>query len=644
MLTALLRCGFALADDRPLVVVNNQTLTVSDYMLFAMKDPTPSDPRKINEDMVKKMIEETIVLQQAREREMGITAGEVEKGVWAFLSRNRTDLRELKKNLRELGLSYEAYVKMFGSGMLASRFLEKELYPAVAVSDADVTDYYSTNSDLFRREPEMLRVKGIFLRTAGDSSAPDELKDRISKIYAGIKGGEAFEKIADRYNEGSMIGAGGAMGNFRKGELVPELDSELAGLNDGEVGRPVTTTDGLYILKLEKRTPATFTAPDQVKEKIKDRLLNRKRMERYDAWMRPLWEKSVIRINQLIGSAETAVPLRAELQAEKNKAETASAEVLKKLADSTEALDKLNNECRELGRSYSALSRQYERTASELQSIRERLARYDKPVIRIAGKGWSMLQIVEENIVAERVMTRLGLPQPLWMTGDMLEDFIAGEALYSRIDKEVVKEKNSSVELQSVNYAFDAREREFFVRYLLVTDMVEKMTAEPVIAEDEIKKYYEDNKKEYRLDSGPERVLNYFVIPFTGDDEGEMSALADNVYRDVVSGKSFENINKTLSTIPSASAIPGRIAFRQSSADDLPGELQDAVAEQAEGETRRVVGEGRFYIVQAQPSEPVYRPFWEVREEIRERLASARRVNPRLMLHEIRKEAEEIRE
>lgn len=635
MVTVLLQCRLASADSRPLAVLNGQTLTVSDYVSFVMISEPKNDPLAVTEDMLKRMLEETVILQEAVKGGIIVPEDEVENAVKDSLASKGISPITLGRELKELGLDFGDYRKSFAKRMLATRYLEEELFSAVTVSEDDVRDYYSVNRDTFMQSPEMLDVRGIFLRTGTETerTESDAMRDKATKIYAELKNGKSFEKVAALYNEDLLKNEGGRMGSFRKGELLPEFDAALAKMGDGEVSQPIGTADGYYILKLVKRTPEKFTPLEEVREKIRAVLIQKRRLGKYDVWMRSLLEKSEIRINQIIERSEPSGNAKALTQTDLNKLEADLSDAMKRAGEAEAAAEKISDDYGELVRSYEALAQQYENNIAELRAFKDRLARYDKPVVRIAGKNWSLFQIIEENLVASRVLSRLNVSSVPWKTGELIEEFVAGQVLYSKIGEETIRARNASAEVRSANYSFNEREREFFVKYLLLSDIIEKVTAEPVIAEDEIKKYYEDHRKEYLI-SGKQRIIKYFIVPFTEADEKKMTELADSILKDVVAGKSFENIYRLLSDT---------IEFRQDVPADLPGMIEETADEMSEGETKKVISEGRYYVLQAQSSAPVYKPFWEVREEIREKFASERRVPLQFWLREIAREAEEIR-
>jgi parvulin-like peptidyl-prolyl isomerase len=80
--------------------------------------------------------------------------------------------------------------------------------------------------------------------------------------------------------------------------LIPALDEKIFSLRDGEVSDPVWTKEGVYILKMLKRTLPVYSPVERSKDQITGLLYEQKREEKYNEWMKKLWERSSVKIVQ----------------------------------------------------------------------------------------------------------------------------------------------------------------------------------------------------------------------------------------------------------------------------------------------------------------------------------------------------------
>ena len=72
---------------------------------------------------------------------------------------------------------------------------------------------------------------------------------RAQELYEDILAGENFEKLARDYSTCSSKNRGGNLGEFSKGDMVPEFWNACTKLKIGDVSQPVKTKFGYHIIK-----------------------------------------------------------------------------------------------------------------------------------------------------------------------------------------------------------------------------------------------------------------------------------------------------------------------------------------------------------------------------------------------------------
>lgn len=87
---------------------------------------------------------------------------------------------------------------------------------------------------------------------AGKIKASHILVDKFTKaqeLYEDIKGGMNFENLAREYSTCSSRNKGGNLGEFSKGDMVPEFWNACTKLKIGEISQPVKSQFGYHIIK-----------------------------------------------------------------------------------------------------------------------------------------------------------------------------------------------------------------------------------------------------------------------------------------------------------------------------------------------------------------------------------------------------------
>ncbi len=105
-------------------------------------------------------------------------------------------------------------------------------------------------------------AKAIFevvSRDAATTGGDAEAKAKAEELLAKIKAGEDFATLAKEYSDCPSGQRGGDLGDFGKGQMVPEFEAASFAQPIGEVGELVKTTFGYHIIKVTARDEAKGT-------------------------------------------------------------------------------------------------------------------------------------------------------------------------------------------------------------------------------------------------------------------------------------------------------------------------------------------------------------------------------------------------
>ena len=86
----------------------------------------------------------------------------------------------------------------------------------------------------------------------GKIKASHILVDKHSKaqeIYEDLGAGENFQKLAQQYSSCPSRKKGGSLGEFSKGDMVPEFWNACTKLKLGDISQPVKSEFGYHIIK-----------------------------------------------------------------------------------------------------------------------------------------------------------------------------------------------------------------------------------------------------------------------------------------------------------------------------------------------------------------------------------------------------------
>jgi parvulin-like peptidyl-prolyl isomerase len=292
--------SFGITVDRVLATVNNEVVTLSDYKSFVAKADQAADREIISEYYLKKLIEEKLILQEAKKAGIEATEEEIVQSLEDFRKQSGLSLQELEKRLNDEGMTMAEYRTLLRENLIALKIVDKEVNARVIVNPADINRYYENNLNLFLEKPEKVLVKAIYVKLSNNATLTEitDLKIKSLRISAELRKGEPFEKLAMQHTDDSLRRRDAVLGEFERGTMIPVLEEKIFSLKEGEISEPVWTKDGFYILKVVRRTEAVYTPLEKVRDRIQAKAYEQKREEKFNEWMKRLWETSSVSILQ----------------------------------------------------------------------------------------------------------------------------------------------------------------------------------------------------------------------------------------------------------------------------------------------------------------------------------------------------------
>jgi len=202
---------------------------------------------------------------------------------------NITDAKDKENLLEELIMRQLVVEDALESGMAAKEDFQKlyrdilfqysitQLFKTIRISDEEARAYYEANAAQFA-EPTV-RASHILVDSEKASN----------EFLEAIKAGGSFETIAKEASSCPSSERGGDLGEFGRGQMVPEFEEAAFALQPGEISDVVKTQFGYHIIKLTDRKDVVPF--EGVKEQIVQYLTQTKQNEMYQNFTAGLKEK-----------------------------------------------------------------------------------------------------------------------------------------------------------------------------------------------------------------------------------------------------------------------------------------------------------------------------------------------------------------
>jgi peptidyl-prolyl cis-trans isomerase C len=145
-----------------------------------------------------------------------------------------------------------------------------KLVEGIDAQEEEMKEFFQENKGAFS-QPETLKASHILV--------DDEAKAK--EIIQELNGGLAFEEAAANYSSCPSKEAGGALGEFGRGQMVPEFEEAAFNMEIGAISEPVKTQFGYHIIKVDAKNEAAEPDFDEVKDQVQQQVLARKQEEKY---------------------------------------------------------------------------------------------------------------------------------------------------------------------------------------------------------------------------------------------------------------------------------------------------------------------------------------------------------------------------
>lgn len=188
--------------------------------------------------------------------------------------------------------SIDAFRSSVSRMLLAQKVEDTVINSKAEVTEEELRDFYDNNHFMYRR-PKQYRASHILIKV--DPSLVGEAREKLVVKAQGLAdralAGEDFFNLAYYNSDEDTKYVGGDIGYFHSGQVVSEFEAAIQELEPGDIVGPVETISGFHIIKLMDVQESRLLPFDEVKERIKMTIEDKKRKELHDEWIAEIKSK-----------------------------------------------------------------------------------------------------------------------------------------------------------------------------------------------------------------------------------------------------------------------------------------------------------------------------------------------------------------
>lgn len=289
----------AATSNRIVAVVNDEVITEADVTAqfhALLEDPERPVPEDVSPDEVRKavlgrLIEQRLILQEAKREGVAVTSDEVAERLEDMRSRFESD-EAFRAGLADAGLSMEALKRQIREQLMIQALIDRKIRSAISVSPSEVARVAAERGDPAEGE-DRLRASHLLVRVGPDRGEA-QAQALIEELHQRLAAGEDFATLARRHSEDPQRGEGGSLGWVARGELLPELDEAMFSLAVGALSGPIRTKLGFHLVRVEERRSASNLTILEANQAIYRELYQQKFEERFTRWLAGITQRAYV--------------------------------------------------------------------------------------------------------------------------------------------------------------------------------------------------------------------------------------------------------------------------------------------------------------------------------------------------------------
>lgn len=286
-------------------IVNDEIITLSDYrrefeiavQQLRSQQLSSEDYGKYYEAIKKQLLDSIItdmlLMQQAKEKNINVKE-QLKTIVENIKKENNIQSDEdLRRALAQQGMSYEAWTKQYEDMLLKQAVIFSEIESKIALTDAEVIDYYKKNREEFR-VPTEYKLRAVYLSELEWHG--EQLENRKKQISDRLAAQESLADVAGELSDPPLREAKGDLGEVAETALDPELREPIKKLQVGEVSPWIKAKTGWYLIQLEDKKDSFVKPFEEAKAVIEEKIFAGRRQAKTEEYLKNLKARSYIKI------------------------------------------------------------------------------------------------------------------------------------------------------------------------------------------------------------------------------------------------------------------------------------------------------------------------------------------------------------
>ncbi|HVI49983.1 MAG TPA: peptidylprolyl isomerase [Candidatus Sulfotelmatobacter sp.] len=244
------------SSERVAAVVNEDAISIRDLemrikmvLLSSSLPDTVENRSRVGGQVLRKLIDERLELQEAEHKHINVVSGEINNGVANIERQNNMPAGAMDTLLKGKGIDPDTLRQQIKAEIAWARTVRRELMPEIKIGEEEIDTRLQTLRENLGK-PEYLAAD-IYL-PIDNPAHQAEVEALANRLIDQLRQGAPFSALARQFSQTGGA-SGGDLGWVSEGMLDDDLMSTLGTLTPGTASQPIHSIDGIHILLLRDK-------------------------------------------------------------------------------------------------------------------------------------------------------------------------------------------------------------------------------------------------------------------------------------------------------------------------------------------------------------------------------------------------------
>lgn len=256
--------------------------------------PVPAEQRdQVYRGIIDQLVTYTLLVQETKARNVIVSDAEAKQVADARIADLRKQVPNeaaFNKAMADRNMTVARLRADIRRDIAINKMMQAEIAKLQPPTDAEIKEYFDKNPDEFRG----VRASHILIRPDGfDETSKKKARTAIEDVLKQAKAGADFGDLARKHSSDGSAQAGGDLGFFTKGTMVPAFSDAAFALQPGQLSDVVETQFGFHIIKVTEKKEVQLA---EASEKLRAFLGQKKQQDAEQAFVNALKSKAKIEV------------------------------------------------------------------------------------------------------------------------------------------------------------------------------------------------------------------------------------------------------------------------------------------------------------------------------------------------------------